>query len=182
MIVIGIDPHKSTHTATAVDPATNTDLGSIRIDHPRWLQDTHRVGQGLVHAQVDGRERRGTQPSPGTVAAGPRRTRPRCSRRPPPPGSDNSPAAADASDDRIDAAAAACVVALQGDACPVAPEGLPIFSCYSTSVEQSCVTADLGIFPGGRRPDRAGDGVADNSRAPRLDGRAFEPIGDGRDD
>lgn len=32
MIVIGVDPHKSTHTATAVDPATNTDLGSIRID------------------------------------------------------------------------------------------------------------------------------------------------------
>ena len=32
MIVIGIDPHKSTHTATAVDPVTNTDLGSIRID------------------------------------------------------------------------------------------------------------------------------------------------------
>ena len=32
MIVIGIDPHKSTHTATAVHPATNTDLGSIRID------------------------------------------------------------------------------------------------------------------------------------------------------
>nr|WP_271212289.1 hypothetical protein [Rhodococcus wratislaviensis]GLK38714.1 hypothetical protein GCM10017611_55830 [Rhodococcus wratislaviensis] len=32
MIVIGIDPHKSTHTGTAVDPATNTDLGSIRID------------------------------------------------------------------------------------------------------------------------------------------------------
>ncbi|MFC9835343.1 hypothetical protein ACFVKB_16155 [Rhodococcus sp. NPDC127530] len=35
MIVIGIDPHKSTHTATAVDPATNTDLGSIRIDATR---------------------------------------------------------------------------------------------------------------------------------------------------
>ncbi|MDV6278570.1 IS110 family transposase, partial [Rhodococcus erythropolis] len=32
MIVIGIDPHKSTHTATAVDPVTNTDLGSIRVD------------------------------------------------------------------------------------------------------------------------------------------------------
>ncbi len=32
MIVIGIDPHKSTHTATAVDAATNTDLGSIRIN------------------------------------------------------------------------------------------------------------------------------------------------------
>jgi hypothetical protein len=32
MILIGIDPHKSTHTATAVDPATNADLGSIRIE------------------------------------------------------------------------------------------------------------------------------------------------------
>ena len=32
MIVIGIDPNKSTHTATAVDPAINTDLDSIRID------------------------------------------------------------------------------------------------------------------------------------------------------
>ena len=31
MIVIGIDPHKSTHTATAVDSATNRDLGSLRI-------------------------------------------------------------------------------------------------------------------------------------------------------
>nr|WP_251014416.1 IS110 family transposase [Rhodococcus qingshengii] len=32
MIVIGIDPHKSTHTATALDSAIHTDLGSIRID------------------------------------------------------------------------------------------------------------------------------------------------------
>lgn len=32
MIVIGIDPHKSTHTATAVDPVTNTNLGSLRVD------------------------------------------------------------------------------------------------------------------------------------------------------
>ena len=31
VIVIGIDPHKSTHTATAVDPATKRDLGSVRI-------------------------------------------------------------------------------------------------------------------------------------------------------
>ena len=31
MIVIGVDPHKETHTATAVDQITNTDLGSIRI-------------------------------------------------------------------------------------------------------------------------------------------------------
>ncbi len=29
MIVIGIDPHKSSHTATALDPATNCDVGSV---------------------------------------------------------------------------------------------------------------------------------------------------------
>ena len=32
MIVIGIDPHKSTHTATALDPVTNSDVGSGRIE------------------------------------------------------------------------------------------------------------------------------------------------------
>ena len=32
MIVIGIDPHKSTHTATALDPATNSDVGSLCIE------------------------------------------------------------------------------------------------------------------------------------------------------
>jgi transposase len=32
MIVIGIDLHKSTHTATALDPAINTDVGSLRIE------------------------------------------------------------------------------------------------------------------------------------------------------
>ncbi|GAA3783588.1 hypothetical protein GCM10022206_23610 [Streptomyces chiangmaiensis] len=32
MMLIGIDPHKSTHTATAVDPETNRDQASIRID------------------------------------------------------------------------------------------------------------------------------------------------------
>lgn len=32
MIIIGVDPHKSTHTAAAVDPVTNTDLDSLRID------------------------------------------------------------------------------------------------------------------------------------------------------
>mgnify|MGYP002632101349 FL=1 len=32
MIIIGVDPHKSSHTATAVDPATNTAVASLRID------------------------------------------------------------------------------------------------------------------------------------------------------
>jgi hypothetical protein len=31
-MIVGVDPHKSSHTATAVDPATNTPLASLRID------------------------------------------------------------------------------------------------------------------------------------------------------
>ena len=31
-MIIGIDPHKVSHTATAVDPATNTPVASLRID------------------------------------------------------------------------------------------------------------------------------------------------------
>ena len=30
-MIIGVDPHKSTHTATAVDVATNTAVASIRV-------------------------------------------------------------------------------------------------------------------------------------------------------
>jgi transposase len=32
MIVIGVDPHKSTHTATALDPVTNSEVGTLRIE------------------------------------------------------------------------------------------------------------------------------------------------------
>ena len=32
MILIGVDPHKSTHTATAVQPATNSEIASLRIE------------------------------------------------------------------------------------------------------------------------------------------------------
>lgn len=31
-MIIGVDPHKASHTATALDPATNTPVSSIRID------------------------------------------------------------------------------------------------------------------------------------------------------
>jgi hypothetical protein len=31
-MIIGVDPHKSSHTATAVDPATNTAMASLRVD------------------------------------------------------------------------------------------------------------------------------------------------------
>ena len=31
-MIIGVDPHKSSHTATAVDPTTNTSVASVRIE------------------------------------------------------------------------------------------------------------------------------------------------------
>lgn len=32
VMIIGVDPHKVLHTATAVDPATNTQVASLRVD------------------------------------------------------------------------------------------------------------------------------------------------------
>lgn len=42
VILLGVDPHKSTHTATAVEPESNLQVGSMRIeasltDHRRLL-------------------------------------------------------------------------------------------------------------------------------------------------
>lgn len=42
MILLGVDPHKFTHTATAVEPESNLQVGSVRIeasltDHRRLL-------------------------------------------------------------------------------------------------------------------------------------------------
>ena len=31
-MIIGVDPHKGSHTATAVDAVTNTSVSSVRID------------------------------------------------------------------------------------------------------------------------------------------------------
>ena len=95
MIVIGIDPHKSTHTATALDPATNSDLGSIRIEATLTGYKRLIVWAKAWPTGLGGRERRRTRPPPGPVATGPRRGRSSTFRPPPPPGSGNSPAAAD---------------------------------------------------------------------------------------
>ena len=123
MIVIGIDPHKSTHTATAVDPATNTDLGSIRIDATRTgyktLIDWAKTGptrkwavenaEGLGHHLAQWLLVLGelVLDVPTTSTARIRQLS-RGGRR---------------KNGRIDAAAATCVAALQGDARPVDPEG-----------------------------------------------------------
>lgn len=122
MIVIGIDPHKCTHTATALDPATNSDVGSLRIDASiaeykrlitwakAWPERTWAIenADGLGHhlalwllalgeVVVD---------IPTTATARVRELS-RGGRR---------------KNDRIDAAAAASVAALQGDARQVFPE------------------------------------------------------------
>ena len=31
-MIIGVDPHKASHTATTLDPSTNTQVASLRID------------------------------------------------------------------------------------------------------------------------------------------------------
>ena len=127
MIVIGIDPHKSSHTATAVDPATNADLGSLRIrstlsDYQtllewagRWPEHRWAVenGKGLGHHLslwlLEQGESVVDVPSTATARV---RQLSRGGRR---------------KNDRIDAAAAACVAALQG-------EGRPIYAEDYTSV------------------------------------------------
>ena len=121
-MIIGVDPHKSSHTATAVDPATNTPVASLRIDASlagyrqlhRWaIQFTDRrwavegargLGRHLAQWLVTRDEVVLDVPSTATARV---RELSRGSRR---------------KTDVIDAAAAASVAALQGDAWVVAGE------------------------------------------------------------
>lgn len=122
MMLIGVDPHKSTHTATAVDPTTNTDLGSIRIEADyasyrkllawarRWTERTWAVenAEGLGHHLALWLVAVGETVVDVPPAATARvRQLSRGGRR---------------KNDRIDAAAAATVAALHGDARPVQTE------------------------------------------------------------
>ncbi|WP_260850844.1 IS110 family transposase [Rhodococcus sp. WB9] len=121
--MIGIDPHKSTHTATAVDSTTNKDLGSIRINasfddyaqlmtwSKQWpdriwaVENTSGLGHHFTQWLVGKGEAVVDIPSTATARV---RELSRGGRR---------------KNDRIDAAAAACVAFSQGDFRPVAPEG-----------------------------------------------------------
>ncbi|WP_405720575.1 IS110 family transposase [Streptomyces sp. NBC_00046] len=121
-MLIGIDPHKSTHTATAVDPGTNRDHASIRIDatlqeyqrmldwarqwpERRWAIENAR-GLGLhLTSWLLARGEQVVDVPPSATARVRQLSR-----------------GAGRKNDRIDAAAAACVAALQGDARPVQPE------------------------------------------------------------
>lgn len=122
MIVIGVDPHKSTHTATALDPATNSDVGSLRIEASlaeyrrlivwakAWPERTWAIenADGLGHHLALWLLARGevVLDIPTTATARVRELSRGGGRK----------------NDRIDAAAAASVAAMQGDARQVYPE------------------------------------------------------------
>src|SRR5215207_185054 len=123
MMLIGIDPHKSTHTATAIAPDTNHEAASIRIEatlreyrrmltwarqwpQRRWAGEN---AEGLGRHLTSGLLARGEDvvDVPTTATARVRQLSRGGGRK----------------NDRIDAAAAACVAALQGDARPLEAEG-----------------------------------------------------------
>jgi len=124
MMLIGVDPHKSTHTATAVEPGTNREVASIRIDATlreyrrmltwasRWPQRRWAIenAEGLGRHLASWLLARGEHvvDVPSTATARVRQLSRGGGRK----------------NDRIDAAAAACVAALQGDARPLAAEGI----------------------------------------------------------
>ena len=121
-MIIGIDPHKSSHTANALDQTTNTAASSLRIDatlagyrqllrwgrtfpERRWAIENAR-GLGCHLAQwLIGRGE--TVVDVRTTATARVRELSRGGRR---------------KNDVLDASAAACVAAFQGDASPVAAE------------------------------------------------------------
>jgi transposase len=124
MMIIGIDPHKSTHTATAVNPHTNRSIESIRIqaslaDYGKLLRWAGRFEQrrwAVENAEGLGRHlsswllARGEQvvDVPSTATARVRQLSRGGGRK----------------NDQIDAAAAACVAALQGEGRPLQAEGI----------------------------------------------------------
>ena len=123
MMLIGIDPHKSTHTATAVQPGTHQEVATMRIDATlteyrrmlTWARQWPQRRWAIENAEGLGRHltswllARGEQvvDVPTTATARVRQLSRGGGRK----------------NDRIDAAAAACVAALQGDARPLQAEG-----------------------------------------------------------
>lgn len=124
MMVIGIDPHKSTHTATAVDPHTNRVTASLRIDASlaeyrrlmTWARQFEQRRWAVENAEGLGRHlsswllARGEEvvDVPTTATARVRQFSRGGGRK----------------NDQIDAAAAASVAALQGEGRPLECEGV----------------------------------------------------------
>ena len=125
MMLIGVDPHKSTHTATVVEPGTNRQVASLRIEASlpeyrrilTWAAQWPQRRWAIENAEGLGRHlaswllARGEQvvDVPATATARVRQLSRGSGRK----------------NDRLDAAAAACVAAQQGDARAVQAEGVP---------------------------------------------------------
>jgi transposase len=124
MVVIGIDPHKRTHTATALDGATHRRLATVQVDATiagyrqlvRWAQQFPERSWAVENAQGLGRHlaqwmiaRGQTVVDVPTTATARVRELSRGGRR---------------KTDVLDAAAAASVAALHGDTNPVDTEDL----------------------------------------------------------
>lgn len=123
MVVIGVDPHKSSHTAAALDPGTHKALGTVRIEaalpeyrkllvwarrfgERRWaVENAWGLGRHLAQWLIARGE---TVVDVASTATARVRQLSRGGRR---------------KNDALDAAAAASVAALQGDGIPVAAEG-----------------------------------------------------------
>ena len=135
MISIGVDPHKSTHTATAVDSVTNADVGSLRIEATlaaycrmlawakQWPKRRWAIGnaEGLGHHLAQwlvARGEVGVDVSTTATARVRHLSRGACRK-----------------DDRIDGAAAACVAAPQGDAAQWCPRAMSTSWACSMSGE-----------------------------------------------
>ncbi len=56
-MIIGVDPHKSSHTATAVDPATNKPVASLRVVIVTGRLSTVAALGAAVHRSTLGRGR-----------------------------------------------------------------------------------------------------------------------------
>jgi transposase len=145
MMLIGIDPHKSTHTATAIAPDANHEVASIRIDATlgeyqrmlTWARQWPQRRWAVENAEGLGRHLTSWLLARGedvvdvsTTATARVRQLSRGGGR---------------KNDRIDAGAAACVAALQGDARPLEAEGdadaMAVFDERRVNLAQSRVRA-----------------------------------------
>lgn len=124
MVIIGIDPHKRTHTASALDPVTHSVRDTVeieatfagyrrlwrwaaRFERRRWaVENAHGLGRHLARWLIARGEMVADVPATATARV---RELSRGGRR---------------KNDVIDAAAAASVAVLAGDARPVAGEDL----------------------------------------------------------
>ena len=126
MIMLGLDPHKSTHTATAVEPATNQAIASIRIEAslpeyrrlPAWARRWPERRWAVEGATGLGRHLAQWLVARGEIVVDVHTTATARVRRLSRAGGRKN----DAIDAAAAAAVAAAVAAAQGDAHPVAAE------------------------------------------------------------